>query len=138
MGSDEGISSREDGNRIVTIPRGVLRDVLAHDRARELLLLLARQEGPLRYSRAREALGLRPSEFQRALNRLERHALVGFRAPADLSRPRAERAYVVLLELTAAGEFFAQLWARMEKLSSNLARRHGLDEEALESLSAGA
>lgn len=96
-----------------------------------MLLLLAQQDAPLRYSQARDEMGLYPQAFQRALDRLEQRGLVGLRAPADLNRPHAKRDYHIVLETTALGAFCASLWDRINADFTELARQRNIDESAL-------
>lgn len=115
----------------MTIPVSLLRDIFGHEHSRELLLLVTDRGSHVRYSEARDELGLHPQQFQRALDRLEEYGLIGLRAPADLNEPDAERNYYVFLESTALGRFAATLWERMNADFSELARERNIPEEAL-------
>lgn len=115
----------------MTIPPVILREVFGSEHPRALLLFLASREEPIRYSQARDELGLHPQQFQRALDRLEGFGLVGLKAPADLNDPEATRTYYVFLEPTSLGAFCAALWERINEDFSSLAREHDIPEEAL-------
>ncbi len=115
----------------MTIPILLLKEVLANDGARELLLLLENHKKPLRYSEARKMLGLHPQQFQRSLERLEDHGLVGIRAPSDLNKPHAGRTYYIFLENTALGSFAAELWQRFNTNYAQLAKEHNLPENVI-------
>lgn len=123
--------TRTDNHTLVTIPAALLREVFGNDDARTLLLHITQLDKPVRYSEARERLGLHPQEFQRALDRLEDYGLVGLRAPADLNKPHAKRDYYVFLEPTVLGSFAASLWERMNANFAQLAKEHNIPEDAL-------
>lgn len=115
----------------VTIPGFLLRDIFGNEHARALLLYLTAEGEPMRYADSRRQLGLHPQQFQRALDRLESHGLVGLRAPDDVDKDHAERSYPVFLEATALGAFCADLWERMNADFSRLAAEREIPEEAL-------
>jgi DNA-binding IclR family transcriptional regulator len=125
-----------DNHTLVTIPPRLLRDVFGNEHALALLLHIAEARKPVRYTVARQALGMHPQQFQRALHRLEEFALVGLRAPADLNRPEAKRTYYVYLELTALGSFHAALWHQMARGYTTLAKKRGIPEELLQAATA--
>ncbi|MGQ0535087.1 MAG: hypothetical protein ACT4PT_03340 [Methanobacteriota archaeon] len=114
----------------MTIPTPLLRDVFGNEHARTLLIMLTKR-GQVRYSAARDEMGLHPQEFQRALDRLEAYGLIGFRAPADVNKPHAKREYAVFVEATALGSFCADLWERMNADFVKLAREQKISEKAL-------
>ena len=115
----------------VTIPGFLLRDVFGNDYTRALLLQLTAEGEPMRYADSRRRLGLHPQQFQRALDRLESHGLVGLRAPADVTKDHVERSYPVFLEPTALGVFCADLWERMNADFSKLAAEREIPQEVL-------
>lgn len=109
------------------IPEPFLR-VLANPHARLLLLLLADQRKPIRYSEARRQLDLRPPEFQRALVLLEDSGLVLTRAPAENPRaPREKRRQVVFLEATHLGRFLGSYWPTMNREFEKMAKATDLE-----------
>lgn len=89
-----------------------LREVYAQEHARPILMLLAESPRPVPYSIVRRKLDIHPQKFQRALERLERLALVG----RILEAPKAgtPNAYTVFLEPTATGRHITKLWHEME------------------------
>lgn len=115
----------------VTIPSYLLRDVFGNEHARTLLLELTGEEEPVRYSEMRRRLDLHPQQFQRALDRLEDHGLVGLSAPDDPDKPHAKRRYRVFLEPTGLGRFCTALWDRMNADFTRLAKEHEIPEERL-------
>lgn len=125
-----GLNKKQDNHEYVTIPSGLLREVYGRDRVRDLLLLIKEHEG-IRYSEARRALDLHPQQFQRALDRLEKHGLVGLKAPAALNNPEAERDYHVLLELTGLGDFCVDLWESMNEGYDTLLQHRDVTNQAL-------
>lgn len=114
----------------VTIPDALLRGVLGNPHARGLLELLAGREEPIRYSEARDALGLHPEAFQRALGRLETFALVQMRAPEQAGRKPAS----VHLEASSRGRKLAKAWQRMQ---AEYARALGAEAQGLEKAARG-
>lgn len=115
----------------VTIPSGLLRDILGRAHPRALLLALAEGEDPVRYSEARRELEMHPQQFQRALDALEDAGLLGLQAPDDLNRHDADRDYYVFLELTSIGRFCVALWERINEDYAALRQAHGIPDEAL-------
>lgn len=109
-----------------------LLEVFADESAKSLLLLLAAEKKPVRYSEARERLKLHPQTFQRALDRLKDFALVQVRTPRETEKPHAERAYVVHLEISILGEFAADLWRQINQDLNELMAKRNLPEDALE------
>lgn len=108
-----------------------MKDVFGSERASGLLRLLAEAKHGVRYSEARRDLGLRPQEFQRALDTLESYALVELRTASESSPRNA-----VFLEATILGKILAEARMKMEKDVATLARRHGVSRQALETLAA--
>lgn len=121
----------------VTMPSFLLRDIFGNEHARALLLHLAEQAEPIPYSESRRRLRLHPQQFQRALDQLESHGLVGLTAPDDIDKEHAQRRYRVFLEPTALGTFCADLWERMNADYSQLAAEREIPEEALAASATG-
>ena len=115
----------------VTIPLSLHRNLFGNESRRSLLLALAREGAPVGYSEVRRRLALHPQQFQRSLDWLEDHGLVGLSAPADLEKSHAERSYRVYLEPTALGLFCAELGDKMNADFSRLADERNLPREVL-------
>lgn len=111
------------------LPGRLLRDVFGHDAVRDLLLLLAREGHPLRYSEARRRLQAHPQTFQRAVETLEEYALLGLRV--DAAAPPASTRQPVLLEATGTARFLADVWARWTRQYEAAARADADAAEAL-------
>lgn len=90
----------------------MVREVFGHADTRALLLFLETQDEPCRYSHVRKELGIHPQQFQRSVERLEHHGMVGriLRGEPDAAGRRA-----VFLEATAGGRFWADHWRRFER-----------------------
>jgi len=108
---------------------GVVRDVFAREHPDALLHLLSAADRSLLYTEARDALRLRPEEFRRALNSLERWGLVQLRAVPRRERPDERRR--VRLELTALGRAVSHLHDEMDSSWQRIAAAEGLSPEAL-------
>lgn len=106
-----------------------MRDVFSREHPDALLHLLSDSQDPLFYTEARDALGLRPEEFKRALRALEKWALVQLRAVPRAERPDDRRR--VRLELTTLGKAVAILHARVDAAWREIAHDKGIDERAL-------
>jgi DNA-binding transcriptional ArsR family regulator len=109
------------------VPQAVM-EVLADEKARDLLRAIAHSEEPIRYSQVREQLGMHPQEFQRALERREDYALVLGRAP------RLEGRRMVLLEATTLGRLVADYWERLGPLFERRAQQMGISRGSLAAL----
>lgn len=107
----------------------LLRDVFGSDPARDLLLLLAHEERPIRYSEARRRLQVHPQAFQRALETLEEYALLGLRV--DPAAPPVSTRQPVLLEATGSARFLADVWGRWSRQYEAAARDHADAAQAL-------
>lgn len=90
----------------------VVRDVFGHADTRAILLFLDGETEPQRYSHVRKELGIHPQQFQRSVESLEHHGLVGriLRGEPDAAGRRA-----VFLETTAGGHFWAEHWRDFER-----------------------
>lgn len=97
---------------MTSIQAEVVREVFGHADTRSLLLFLDDQEEACRYSHVRKELGIHPQQFQRSVERLEHHGMVGriLRGEPDAAGRRA-----VFLEATAGGHFWADHWRRFER-----------------------
>lgn len=112
---------------MIGIPASVYREVLGDERARAALAHL-RSQGPAPYSVVRDALrtalDIHDEQFERLVHRLEDEALVGRRASKPTPEERKQHRYRVLLELTALGEYVADLIPRLDEVASQVAREH--------------
>lgn len=114
-----------------TIPEQFLQ-VLAHPQERSLLLLLAKQREPIRYSEARRQLEFDPMTFQRALESLEDSGLVLTRAPATRPKePSGKRRNVVFLELSDLGRFLSAYWPSINREFEKMAKASNMEEVLL-------
>lgn len=122
---------RKDNHIHVTLPKGVIRDVFARDHPDALLHLLASKEEPPLYTHARDTLGLRPEEFLRALEQLEKWGLVHLRVLRPKERPDQRRR--VSLELTLLGRAVVRFHDEMDASWTRIAADQGLAADALAS-----
>lgn len=101
------INLRVQSQYVTEVSAEVIRDVFGNADTRAVLLLLAKLELPMQYSKVREELSIHPEAFKRSLDRLEHHAMVGriLRGkPNNLGRRPC------YLEATAIGRFWAEEW----------------------------
>lgn len=114
---------------VTSLPAGLVRNVFGDAATRGILLFLARMEAPWRYSAVREELDVHPQKFQRSLERLEHHALVG-RIPDG--PPDAAGRRVTLLEPTALGRFWAEQWSAFQEQVERAAEARGFPQGSVE------
>jgi DNA-binding MarR family transcriptional regulator len=101
-----------------------MREVFAREHPDQLLHLLARSEGPVPYTQARETLALQPEQFARALRTLEKWGLVQLRAVPRRERPDHRRR--VRIELTVLGHAVVRLHDGMEQQWDRIQQEEGL------------
>lgn len=111
------------------VPTGWMHDVYGNPHARSLLEVLG-HKGILRYSEARAAVDLRPPEFQRALEKLERHGLIQYRAPAETGTSRQ----AVYIELSRLGLVAFALETRLDRQIERVFAEQQIPKEAAEAL----
>lgn len=113
----------------MTLPAGLVRDVFAKPHPDALLHHLASAATAPLYTEARDALGLQPEQFRRALGALEGWGLLQMRVVPKKERPDDRRR--VRLELTVLGHAAIQLHSAMDQAWRDIAHAQGIPEDAM-------
>lgn len=112
------------------LPSGWMRDVYGNEDARGLMDLVG-AKGPTRYADARRNMGLRPAEFQRAIEKLERHGLLQVRAPTPAGGPGRQ---VVFLELSGLGRIAHDVGKTIDASLGKVLEAQGVPPKLAEAL----
>ncbi len=83
-----------------------MRDVFGNPRTITILMRLGDTKAPIRYSDLRKELGQHPQEFQRSIDRLQHHALIGYRSGGEVPAAAGKRSFITLIELTGLGRAY--------------------------------
>lgn len=92
----------------------LMKEVYGSDAARDILLLVAQGKSPVGYSVARRRLSQHAQTFERAVQTLERLALIGRR----MEKTSVKGQYSVLFEPTATGRDLVAFFQEVESDAS--------------------
>lgn len=96
-----------------------MRDVLAVRDTRRILLRLCEASEPVRYSTLRRDLDIHAQAFQRSLDKLEHHGMVGRRLRGKPNNLGHRNVY---LEATGIGHFWAKRWMDWQAATAKAAK----------------
>lgn len=103
-------------------PDGLLREVFGNVHSRDVFMAIGHAKAPVRYSALRQRVGLRPSEFQRAIGRLNHHEVIQ-RSAARSADPAAEVAGQTWFEMTPYGADVFAWWRAASRGFDPIAKR---------------